>query len=132
MSVRRSLPNLVLGTIGIGLSCRIVVDESSGKGFRWSRSFWFRNKEINVFITLFSPCSRRAVFKISCCCSCFLSQIFSFHFVLIFIYNVHQNVFHPPYNKVTSAAMVLSILTLGYGSMYYGMSHQQKKQGYWK
>eukprot|EP00558_Chaetoceros_sp_UNC1202_P014502 CAMPEP_0197233654 /NCGR_PEP_ID=MMETSP1429-20130617/1662_1 /TAXON_ID=49237 /ORGANISM="Chaetoceros sp., Strain UNC1202" /LENGTH=90 /DNA_ID=CAMNT_0042691947 /DNA_START=27 /DNA_END=296 /DNA_ORIENTATION=+ len=42
-----------------------------------------------------------------------------------------HNVFHPPYNKATVAAGVLTVLSLGYGSMYYGMYHQQTKQGYW-
>mmetsp|Transcript_15536 Transcript_15536/g.19714 ORF Transcript_15536/g.19714 Transcript_15536/m.19714 type:complete len:94 (-) Transcript_15536:334-615(-) len=41
-------------------------------------------------------------------------------------------VFHPPYNKATVAFGVLSVLTLGYGSMYSGMRHQQYKAGYWK
>mmetsp|Transcript_11830 Transcript_11830/g.17941 ORF Transcript_11830/g.17941 Transcript_11830/m.17941 type:complete len:91 (-) Transcript_11830:351-623(-) len=43
-----------------------------------------------------------------------------------------HNVFHPPYNKVTVGCMIAGVLTAGYGSMYYGMWHQQKKQGYWK
>lgn len=43
-----------------------------------------------------------------------------------------HNVFHPPYNKVSSAILVASILVAGYGSMYMGMRHQQYKQGYWK
>merc|ERR1719491_1056571 len=43
-----------------------------------------------------------------------------------------HNVFHPPYSKYTAAFGVISVVTLGYGSMFFGMSHQQKKQGYWK
>eukprot|EP00979_Chaetoceros_neogracilis_P017329 scaffold10203_cov272-Chaetoceros_neogracile.AAC.28 len=43
-----------------------------------------------------------------------------------------HNVFHPPYNKVTSAVAVCSVVGLGYGVMYSGLRHQQKKQGYWK
>lgn len=43
-----------------------------------------------------------------------------------------HNVFEPPYSKVTAAVGILSILGLGYGSMYMGMRHQQYKQGYWK
>jgi hypothetical protein len=48
------------------------------------------------------------------------------------IYINTKNVFHPPYSKVTAAVGVLGVLTTGYGTMYYGLSHQQKKQGYWK
>ena len=51
------------------------------------------------------------------------------HFRLI---QTIQNVFHPPYNKVTSAVAVCSVVGLGYGVMYSGLRHQQKKQGYWK
>mmetsp|Transcript_7838 Transcript_7838/g.14126 ORF Transcript_7838/g.14126 Transcript_7838/m.14126 type:complete len:91 (-) Transcript_7838:275-547(-) len=40
--------------------------------------------------------------------------------------------FEPPYSPVTSAIMVGGILCIGYGSMYFGMRHQQYKQGYWK
>mmetsp|Transcript_18393 Transcript_18393/g.21216 ORF Transcript_18393/g.21216 Transcript_18393/m.21216 type:complete len:92 (+) Transcript_18393:67-342(+) len=43
-----------------------------------------------------------------------------------------HNVFEPPYNKATAALGVLSVLGLGYGTMYFGLSHQQRKQGYWK
>eukprot|EP00559_Dactyliosolen_fragilissimus_P005729 CAMPEP_0184855268 /NCGR_PEP_ID=MMETSP0580-20130426/566_1 /TAXON_ID=1118495 /ORGANISM="Dactyliosolen fragilissimus" /LENGTH=91 /DNA_ID=CAMNT_0027349741 /DNA_START=39 /DNA_END=311 /DNA_ORIENTATION=+ len=42
-----------------------------------------------------------------------------------------HNVFHPPYNKVAAGVGVVSIVVTGYGTMYYGMSHQQYKQGYW-
>jgi hypothetical protein len=55
-----------------------------------------------------------------------------FHLTLPFLPALSQNVFHPPYNKVAAGAMVFSIVFLGYGSMYYGMRHQQYKQGYWK
>jgi hypothetical protein len=43
-----------------------------------------------------------------------------------------QNVFEGDYNKFVVGGMVLSVLTLGYGSMYFGMRHQQYKAGYWK
>mmetsp|Transcript_15003 Transcript_15003/g.25451 ORF Transcript_15003/g.25451 Transcript_15003/m.25451 type:complete len:91 (-) Transcript_15003:108-380(-) len=41
-------------------------------------------------------------------------------------------VFHPPYDNVTVFIGVASCVLFGYGSMYYGMRHQQYKQGYWK
>mmetsp|Transcript_2022 Transcript_2022/g.3212 ORF Transcript_2022/g.3212 Transcript_2022/m.3212 type:complete len:92 (-) Transcript_2022:302-577(-) len=40
--------------------------------------------------------------------------------------------FEPPYNKVGIACGVVGVITAGYGSMYFGMRHQQYKQGYWK
>ncbi|GFH46685.1 hypothetical protein CTEN210_03159 [Chaetoceros tenuissimus] len=43
-----------------------------------------------------------------------------------------HNVFEPPYNKLTVGLMVVGVVCTGYGSMFYGLSHQQKKQGYWK
>mmetsp|Transcript_18138 Transcript_18138/g.24957 ORF Transcript_18138/g.24957 Transcript_18138/m.24957 type:complete len:93 (-) Transcript_18138:279-557(-) len=41
-------------------------------------------------------------------------------------------VFEPPYNKVVVAGAIIGVVTSGYGAMYFGMRHQQYKQGYWK
>jgi len=63
----------------------------------------------------------------------YFMNLFSFLcFILLSIFNTIQNVFHPPYSKGASAAGILTVLSLGYGTMFYGMAHQQKKQGYWK
>jgi hypothetical protein len=43
-----------------------------------------------------------------------------------------QNVFHPPYDKLSTGIMVTTVFLTGYGVVYFGMRHQQYKQGYWK
>jgi hypothetical protein len=43
-----------------------------------------------------------------------------------------QTVFEPPYNGVVVGAAVVGVICTGYGLMYFGMRHQQYKQGYWK
>jgi len=43
-----------------------------------------------------------------------------------------QTVFHPPFNPFVTVGLVVSVVTLGFGSMQFGFSHQQYKQGYWK
>mmetsp|Transcript_23282 Transcript_23282/g.39797 ORF Transcript_23282/g.39797 Transcript_23282/m.39797 type:complete len:91 (-) Transcript_23282:249-521(-) len=43
-----------------------------------------------------------------------------------------HTVFEPPYNTAVVAAGVVTVITTGYGMMYFGMRHQQYKQGYWK
>jgi hypothetical protein len=40
--------------------------------------------------------------------------------------------FHPPYNPLVIGGGIVMVWVLGYGSMYFGFSWQQKKQGYWK
>lgn len=40
--------------------------------------------------------------------------------------------FHPPYNPAIVGGGIIMVWVLGYGSMYFGFSWQQKKQGYWK
>eukprot|EP00429_Kryptoperidinium_foliaceum_P010284 CAMPEP_0176003774 /NCGR_PEP_ID=MMETSP0120_2-20121206/1348_1 /TAXON_ID=160619 /ORGANISM="Kryptoperidinium foliaceum, Strain CCMP 1326" /LENGTH=92 /DNA_ID=CAMNT_0017336429 /DNA_START=108 /DNA_END=386 /DNA_ORIENTATION=+ len=40
--------------------------------------------------------------------------------------------FHPPYNGPAVAAGIFTGVALGYGTMGYGMAHQQYKQGFWK
>ncbi|KAL7482209.1 hypothetical protein ACHAW6_007904 [Cyclotella cf. meneghiniana] len=44
----------------------------------------------------------------------------------------HATVFEPPYSPVVVGAAVTTVLVTGYGLMYFGMRHQQYKQGYWK
>eukprot|EP00585_Thalassiosira_rotula_P004041 CAMPEP_0196139624 /NCGR_PEP_ID=MMETSP0910-20130528/6834_1 /TAXON_ID=49265 /ORGANISM="Thalassiosira rotula, Strain GSO102" /LENGTH=90 /DNA_ID=CAMNT_0041400373 /DNA_START=56 /DNA_END=328 /DNA_ORIENTATION=+ len=43
-----------------------------------------------------------------------------------------HTVFEPPYSTPVVAGMVIGVITTGYGMMYFGMRHQQYKQGYWK
>eukprot|EP00571_Detonula_confervacea_P017052 CAMPEP_0172309228 /NCGR_PEP_ID=MMETSP1058-20130122/9582_1 /TAXON_ID=83371 /ORGANISM="Detonula confervacea, Strain CCMP 353" /LENGTH=88 /DNA_ID=CAMNT_0013021813 /DNA_START=42 /DNA_END=308 /DNA_ORIENTATION=+ len=43
-----------------------------------------------------------------------------------------HTVFEPPFSPPVVAAGVIGVLCTGYGMMYYGMRHQQYKQGYWK
>mmetsp|Transcript_5015 Transcript_5015/g.8981 ORF Transcript_5015/g.8981 Transcript_5015/m.8981 type:complete len:92 (+) Transcript_5015:76-351(+) len=43
-----------------------------------------------------------------------------------------HRVFEPPYSTPFVGAMVVGVLCTGYGMMYFGMRHQQYKQGYWK
>eukprot|EP00804_Cyclotella_cryptica_P023425 CCRYP_020856-RA/>CCRYP_020856-RA protein AED:0.10 eAED:0.10 QI:1250/1/1/1/0.5/0.33/3/1128/89 len=43
-----------------------------------------------------------------------------------------HTVFEPPYNPFVVGAAVSTVLVTGYGLMYFGMRHQQYKQGYWK
>ena len=43
-----------------------------------------------------------------------------------------QTVFEPPYSTPVIAAFTIGIISTGYGMMYFGMRHQQYKQGYWK
>ncbi|KAL9191225.1 hypothetical protein ACHAXT_000931 [Thalassiosira profunda] len=41
-------------------------------------------------------------------------------------------VFEPPYNPIVVTCGVIGVVCTGYGMMYFGMRHQQYKQGYWK
>ena len=43
-----------------------------------------------------------------------------------------QLVFEGDFPKLGIGLGVLAVIGAGYGSMYFGMWHQQKKQGYWK
>ena len=43
-----------------------------------------------------------------------------------------QTVFEPPFNPMVVGPAVIGVLCTGYGMMYFGMRHQQYKQGYWK
>ena len=43
-----------------------------------------------------------------------------------------HTVFEPPYNPVVVGCAIAGVITTGYGLMYFGMRHQQYKQGYWK
>ncbi|KAL7546395.1 hypothetical protein ACHAWF_009730 [Thalassiosira exigua] len=43
-----------------------------------------------------------------------------------------HTVFEPPFSVPVVAAGVVTVLSTGYGLMYFGMRHQQYKQGYWK
>ena len=43
-----------------------------------------------------------------------------------------QLVFEGDFSAVTTGAMIVGVVASGYGMMYFGMSHQQRKQGYWK
>ena len=43
-----------------------------------------------------------------------------------------HTVFEPPFSTPVVAAGVVGVITTGYGLMYFGMRHQQYKQGYWK
>mmetsp|Transcript_27939 Transcript_27939/g.43918 ORF Transcript_27939/g.43918 Transcript_27939/m.43918 type:complete len:90 (-) Transcript_27939:174-443(-) len=43
-----------------------------------------------------------------------------------------HTVFEPPYSTPVIAAFTIGIISTGYGMMYFGMRHQQYKQGYWK
>ena len=43
-----------------------------------------------------------------------------------------HTVFEPPYNGAVVGAAVVGVICTGYGLMYFGMRHQQYKQGYWK
>jgi len=40
--------------------------------------------------------------------------------------------FSPPYNPKVIGGGIIAVWLIGYGSMYFGFSWQQKKQGYWK
>lgn len=46
--------------------------------------------------------------------------------------NKKQLVFEGDFPKLGIGLGVLAVLGAGYGSMYFGMWHQQTKQGYWK
>ena len=43
-----------------------------------------------------------------------------------------QLVFEGDFPKLGIGLGVLAVIGAGYGSMYFGMWHQQTKQGYWK
>mmetsp|Transcript_34022 Transcript_34022/g.72515 ORF Transcript_34022/g.72515 Transcript_34022/m.72515 type:complete len:100 (-) Transcript_34022:291-590(-) len=43
-----------------------------------------------------------------------------------------HTVFEPPFSTPVVAGGVIGVLCTGYGLMYFGMRHQQYKQGYWK
>eukprot|EP00970_Alexandrium_tamarense_P006616 scaffold1143_cov198-Alexandrium_tamarense.AAC.7 len=43
-----------------------------------------------------------------------------------------QTVFEPPFSPPVVGAAVVGVISIGYGLMYFGMRHQQYKQGYWK
>ncbi|KAL3809923.1 hypothetical protein ACHAXA_005337 [Cyclostephanos tholiformis] len=43
-----------------------------------------------------------------------------------------HTVFEPPFSPPVVAASVIGVICSGYGMMYFGMRHQQYKQGYWK
>ncbi|KAG7352343.1 hypothetical protein IV203_008391 [Nitzschia inconspicua] len=40
--------------------------------------------------------------------------------------------FHPPFNAAVIGGGIIVAWVIGYGSMAFGMAHQQKKQGFWK
>lgn len=65
-----------------------------------------------------------------------LGAVVFFFFIFSHLFLTHfangQPVFEPPYNKLTVGLMVVGVVCTGYGTMFYGLSHQQKKQGYWK
>jgi hypothetical protein len=48
------------------------------------------------------------------------------------LYRIKQLVFEGDFPKLGIGLGVLAVIGAGYGSMYFGMWHQQKKQGYWK
>ena len=43
-----------------------------------------------------------------------------------------QLVFELPYNPIVTTSMIIGVVALGAGSMFFGVAHQQYKQGYWK
>eukprot|EP00591_Stephanopyxis_turris_P006272 CAMPEP_0195528214 /NCGR_PEP_ID=MMETSP0794_2-20130614/30272_1 /TAXON_ID=515487 /ORGANISM="Stephanopyxis turris, Strain CCMP 815" /LENGTH=79 /DNA_ID=CAMNT_0040659307 /DNA_START=72 /DNA_END=311 /DNA_ORIENTATION=- len=43
-----------------------------------------------------------------------------------------HKVFEPPFNPAVTGGLAAFILFGGFGVMYCGVRHQQKKQGYWK
>eukprot|EP01082_Thalassiosira_pseudonana_P011002 g10343.t1 g10343 contig4:1689771-1690398(-) len=43
-----------------------------------------------------------------------------------------HTVFEPPFSPPVVGAAVVGVISIGYGLMYFGMRHQQYKQGYWK
>lgn len=43
-----------------------------------------------------------------------------------------QLVFEGDYSTPFIGAAVIGVVASGYGMMYFGMRHQQYKQGYWK
>ena len=48
------------------------------------------------------------------------------------VMNQKQLVFEGDFPKLGIGLGVLAVIGAGYGSMYFGMWHQQTKQGYWK
>jgi hypothetical protein len=43
-----------------------------------------------------------------------------------------QLVFELPYNPIVTTSMIIGVVAFGAGSMFFGVAHQQYKQGYWK
>mmetsp|Transcript_4557 Transcript_4557/g.9003 ORF Transcript_4557/g.9003 Transcript_4557/m.9003 type:complete len:91 (+) Transcript_4557:139-411(+) len=43
-----------------------------------------------------------------------------------------HTVFEPPFSPPVVGAATVAVVGVGYGLMYFGMRHQQYKQGYWK
>jgi hypothetical protein len=60
------------------------------------------------------------------------STIILTHFFAALNFILTQTVFEPPYSTPVIAAFTVGIISAGYGMMYFGMRHQQYKQGYWK
>ncbi|KAL3775903.1 hypothetical protein HJC23_000333 [Cyclotella cryptica] len=73
----------------------------------------------------------RILLMFPCTYPCIILRLHSHLFHIVFIC-VIQTVFEPPYNPFVVGAAVSTVLVTGYGLMYFGMRHQQYKQGYWK
>jgi len=43
-----------------------------------------------------------------------------------------HTVFEPPYSTPVVGVAVVTVISAGYGMMYFAMRHQQRKGGYWK
>ena len=59
-------------------------------------------------------------------------QLTPFYLLTNFFLLPLQAVFEPPYNPIVVTCGVIGVVCTGYGMMYFGMRHQQYKQGYWK
>jgi hypothetical protein len=61
----------------------------------------------------------------------FLSYSSFFHSSLLQHLDDHK-CFHPPFNAAVIGGGIIVAWVIGYGSMAFGMYHQQTKQGFWK